>query len=75
MSESVRGKKRNLDVPLCFNNQTPELPMTQIAEQVRIHKSTAHKFLATLENKRFIQRDQDMGNYRLDIFLLQMAYL
>jgi len=42
---------------------------------VGIHKSTAHRLLATLENKRFIQRDPDTGIYRLGIRLLQMAYL
>jgi DNA-binding IclR family transcriptional regulator len=75
MSESVRAVERALDVLLCFTNQTPELTMTQIADQVGIHKSTAHRLLATLENKRFIQRDQNTGIYRLGIRLLQMAYL
>jgi IclR family acetate operon transcriptional repressor len=75
MSESVRAVERALDVLLCFTNQTPALTMTQIAEHVGIHKSTAHRLLATLENKRFIQRDQDTGIYRLGIRLLQMAYL
>jgi IclR family acetate operon transcriptional repressor len=75
MSESVRAVDRALDVLLCFSNQTPELTMTQIAEQVGIHKSTAHRLLATLENKRFIQRDPNTGTYRLGIRLLQMAYL
>jgi DNA-binding IclR family transcriptional regulator len=75
MSESVRAVERALDVLLCFTSQTPELTMTQIAEHVGIHKSTAHRLLATLENKRFIQRDQDTGIYRLGIRLLQMAYL
>src|SRR4030066_1519671 len=75
MSESVRAVDRALDVLLCFSNQTPELTMTQIAERVGVHKSTAHRLLATLENKRFIQRDQETGIYRLGIRLLQMAYL
>ena len=75
MSESVRAVDRALDVLLCFSSQTPELTMTQIAEQVGIHKSTAHRLLATLENKRFIQRDPETGIYRLGIRLLQMAYL
>jgi IclR family acetate operon transcriptional repressor len=49
--------------------------MTQIAEQIGIHKSTVHRLLATLENKRFVQRDPETGMYRLGIRLLQMAYL
>jgi IclR family acetate operon transcriptional repressor len=49
--------------------------MTQIAEQIGIHKSTVHRLLATLENKRFVQREPSTGMYRLGIRLLQMAYL
>ena len=75
MSESVRAVERALDILLCFSRQTPELSMTQIAEQIGIHKSTVHRLLATLENKRFVQRDPDTGIYRLGIRLLQMAYL
>src|SRR4030043_1155550 len=75
MSESVRAVERALDVLLCFTKRTPELTMTQIAEQVGIHKSTVHRLLATLENKRFVQRDQDTGIYRLGIRILQMAYV
>jgi IclR family acetate operon transcriptional repressor len=75
LSESVRAVERALDVLLCFSRQTPELSMTQIAEQIGIHKSTVHRLLATLEQRRFVQRDPDTGIYRLGIRLLQMAYL
>lgn len=49
--------------------------MTQIADQVGIHKSTVHRLLGTLERKRFLQRDPDTGIYRLGIRLVQMSYL
>jgi len=75
LSKSVRAVDRALDVLLCFSRQTPELSMTQIAEHIGIHKSTVHRLLATLEKKRFVQRDPDTGTYRLGIRLLQMAYL
>jgi DNA-binding IclR family transcriptional regulator len=75
MSESVRSVERALDVLLCFTDQTPELTMTQIAEQVGINKSTVHRLLATLERKRFVERDPLTGIYRPGIRLLQMAYL
>jgi IclR family transcriptional regulator, KDG regulon repressor len=75
LSESVRAVERALDILLCFTRQTPELSMTQIADQVGIHKSTVHRLLATLEARRFIQRDPESGIYRLGIRLLQMSYL
>src|SRR5512139_3700891 len=60
---------------MCFSRQTPELSMTQIAEQIGIHKSTVHRLLGTLEKKRFVERDPVTGVYHLGIRLLQMAYL
>jgi DNA-binding IclR family transcriptional regulator len=75
MSESIRAVDRALDILLCFTKQTPQLTMTQIAEQVGMNKSTVHRLLATLEKKRFVQRDPATGLYQLGIRLLQMAYL
>jgi DNA-binding IclR family transcriptional regulator len=75
MSESIRAVDRALDILLCFTRQTPELTMTQIAEQVGIHKSTVHRLLGTLEKKRFVERNQSTGIYRPGIRLLQVAYL
>ena len=49
--------------------------MTQIADQIGIHKSTVHRLLATLEQKRFVERDTRTGTYRLGINMFQMAYL
>jgi DNA-binding IclR family transcriptional regulator len=75
MSEPIRAVERALDVLLCFTNQTPELSMTQIAEQIGINKSTVHRLLGTLEKKRFVERDPATGTYRPGIRFLQMAYL
>ncbi len=75
MSESIRAVDRALDILLCFTRQTPRLSMSQIADQVKMNKSTVHRLLGTLEKKRFLQRDQSTGLYQLGIRLLQMAYL
>ena len=75
MSESIRAVDRALDVLLCFTRQAPELYMTQIAEQIGVHKSTVHRLLGTLEKRRFVERDPVTGAYRLGVRLLQMAYL
>lgn len=75
MSESIRAVERALDVLMCFTNQTPELTMTQISDLIGINKSTVHRLLATLEGKRFVERDAVTGVYKPGIRLLQMAYL
>jgi IclR family KDG regulon transcriptional repressor len=75
VTDYIRAVDRALDVLLCFSKQTPELSMTQIAEEVQMHKSTVHRLLLTLEKKRFVQRDSATGLYRPGIRLLQLAYL
>jgi IclR family acetate operon transcriptional repressor len=75
MSESIRAVDRALDILLCFSRRSPELSMTQIAERVGMNKSTVHRLLATLEKKRFVDRDPTTGAYRPGIRLLQVAYL
>jgi IclR family acetate operon transcriptional repressor len=75
LSESIRAVERALNVLLCFSRQTPQLTMTQLAERLGMNKSAVHRHLATLERKRFVQRDPATGVYQLGIRLLQMAYL
>jgi IclR family KDG regulon transcriptional repressor len=75
MSESIRAVERALAILLCFSRNTPELTLTQIAERVRLNKSTVHRLLGTLDRNRFIQRDPATGAYRPGIRLMQFAYL
>ncbi len=75
MSESIRAAERALDVLMCFSINTPVLSMTQITERVGMNKSTVHRLLATLEAKRFVERDAKTGLNRPGKRLLQMAYL
>lgn len=75
MGESIRAVERALDVLMCFTSQTPELTMSQISVMVGINKSTVHRLLATLERKRFVERDPSTGVYRPGLRLLQMASL
>jgi IclR family acetate operon transcriptional repressor len=75
LSEPIRTVERALEILLCFSQQTPELSMTQISERVGVHKSTVHRFLATLEQMHFVQRDPVTNLYRPGIRLVEMAYL
>ena len=75
MNEATRSVDRALDILLCFSTKTPELSMTQISEKTAMNKSTVHRLLATLEAKRFVERDQTTGLYHPGNRLLQMAFL
>jgi IclR family KDG regulon transcriptional repressor len=74
VAESTRAVERALDILLCFSRNEPGLTLTQIAERVELHKSTVHRLLATLENKRFVQREEGNGSYRLGIRLIELGF-
>lgn len=71
---STRSVDRALDILSCFNRNEPTLTLTQIAERVRLPKSTVHRLLATLERKRFVQRIEENGSYRLGWKLLELGF-
>jgi IclR family KDG regulon transcriptional repressor len=75
LSQSVRAVERALDILLCFTREEPTRSLTQIAEAVEMSKTTVHRLLATLENKRFITRDKTTGLYRLGLRFIEMASL
>ncbi|MDR0842148.1 MAG: IclR family transcriptional regulator [Acidobacteriota bacterium] len=75
MTQSVRAVDRALDILLCFTREEPTRSLTQIAESVQMSKTTVHRLLTTLENKRFINRDKVTGMYRLGFRLIEMASL
>ena len=75
MPQSVRAVDRALDILLCFTREEPTRSLTQIAETVRMSKTTVHRLLTTLETRRFISRDKDSGMYRLGFRLVEMASL
>jgi DNA-binding IclR family transcriptional regulator len=75
LSQPVRSVDRALDILLCFTREEPARSLTQIAEAIHMSKTTVHRLLATLENKRFIIRDSATGLYRLGLRFIEMASL
>jgi DNA-binding IclR family transcriptional regulator len=73
LSQPVRAVDRALDILLCFTREDPTRSLTQIAESIHMSKTTVHRLLATLENKRFITRDNATGLYRLGFRFIEMA--
>lgn len=70
----TRTVDRALEILLCFNQDEPELTLTQISERVGMHKSTVYRLLTTLEKKDFIQHEEN-GTYRLGLGLVRLGAL
>ncbi|MBM7567995.1 IclR family transcriptional regulator [Paenibacillus sacheonensis] len=69
---TVRAVERALDLLLCFTTRR-EWAMTELAEQVGLHKSTVHRMLATLEQRGFVARDSASDRYRLGLRIWELS--
>jgi len=52
-----------------------ELGATEVAERLRLHKSTTHRLLVILERQRFIEKNTDNAKYRLGWRLFELGAL
>lgn len=50
-----------------------ELGVTEVAGDLRVHKSTAFRLIATLEQRGLVEQTEDRGKYRLGVGLLRLA--
>ncbi|MCW4465795.1 IclR family transcriptional regulator [Glutamicibacter sp. MNS18] len=62
-----------IDVLRCFTGESPLAGVTEIAEQVGLHKSSVSRILATLEQERIVERDERSRKYRLGMGLIAIA--
>lgn len=69
---TVRSVERALDILLCFTIR-PSWAMTELAQEVGLHKSTVHRMLATLEDKGFIERDASTERYQLGLMVWELS--
>lgn len=67
MAESViiNSVDRALDVIIYLYNQNRECSVTEIASALNAYKSTVFRTLYTLENKGFVQQNQETEKYKL----------
>jgi len=56
---------RAIGVLRAFTDQRPKLTLTELAAEVGLSKSTAHRILAALEMEGLVSRSSESGNYRL----------
>lgn len=47
--------------------------VTEIGRELGVHKSTAFRLLAALENRGFVEQAQDRGTYRLGLGIVRLA--
>ena len=68
----LKSVERTLDV-LEFLSKTRSIGITELADIIKIGRSTAHRILSTLENKGFAVQDSETGKYALGHMVFQLA--
>lgn len=71
----IGSVQRALDILGIFDSQTPQLGVTEVAEALGLHKSTAAGLLHTLERNGYLEQDPSSRKYRLGFRLVERAFL
>jgi DNA-binding IclR family transcriptional regulator len=69
----VRSVERAVDLLEELMAQSSPISLVELSERVKLHPSTAHRILATLELRRFVYQDADTKLYTLGPKLLYPA--
>ena len=56
-------------------NGREDVSLAELAEKVKLHKSTVHRLTSILERHRIVERDTQTGRYRLGLRLFELGSL
>ena len=71
---NVRAVERALQILSSFDDQHPERGLSDIAQEVDLHKATTHRIVTTLVNYGFLERAADNQKYRLGLRLTDLGF-
>lgn len=71
----IQAIERAVAILNAFSADAPELGVTELAERLRLHKSTVHRFLVNLEGAGFVERNPRTSRYRLGLRIFELGGL
>lgn len=72
-SETIKVLEQALKVLRCLASDARGYSLTELSEKLSMTKSTARRFLITLESQGFAQRHADTDRYSLGLTVLQLS--
>jgi DNA-binding IclR family transcriptional regulator len=69
----VQVLDRALSIIDALTKVRQDASLAELAETVKLHKSTAHRLLSILERHRIVKRDTETGKYRLGLRLFELG--
>lgn len=70
---TVKAVERALELLKQFSFERPVLGVSELARLTSMHKGTVYRFLLTLEQHNFVEKDPDTQRYRLGLALFQLG--
>ncbi|RCW77211.1 IclR family transcriptional regulator [Saliterribacillus persicus] len=67
----IQSVERALSIIDLFDEQHPELKITDISNRLNLNKSTTHSLLKTLKEHNYIKQNHDSGKYSLGLKVLE----
>ena len=70
---NVRAVERALQIMGCFDDEHPEMGISEIAQVVGLHKATAYRIVTTLVNYGYLEWQAESQKYRLGLELTNLG--
>ena len=71
---NVRAVERALQILGCFDDEHPEMGISEIAQVVGLHKATAYRIVTTLVNYGYLEWIAEAQKYRLGLELTNLGF-
>ena len=71
---NVRSIDRALQILDCFDDDHPTWGLTEISQEVGLHKATTHRIMTTLLNFKYLEKTNDGQKYRLGLRLASLGF-
>jgi IclR family KDG regulon transcriptional repressor len=75
VSERIQVLERAMRLLTAFDEEHQEMGVTELADQLDLHKATVHRILRTLVQEGFIQQNGENGKYHLGWQLIPLGTL
>ncbi len=70
---NVRSIERAIQILDCFDDENPTWGLSEIAQEVGLHKATTHRIMTTLLNYNYLEKTNDGQKYRLGTRLASLG--
>lgn len=72
-SYSIQSVENALDVLEALCEESDDVRISRLSEKLKMNKTSVFRLLATLENRGYVEREQDSGKYRLGLSAYEMG--